>query len=187
LIFTPTPLAGAYLISLEPRTDFRGSYARAYSEEEFSKHGLNTRWRQINHSFSPTPGTLRGMHYQRGAHAEIKLVRCLRGALHDVIIDLRGSSSTRHKWFAVKLKSDEPRWLYVPEGFAHGFLTLCPNVECEYMVSADYAPDAEAGVRYNDPYFNIPWPGDVKLVSAKDQSWADFTLSTGNPFGGTAE
>lgn len=187
MIFTPAPLTDVWLIELEPKKDMRGFFARAYCEQEFSKHGLNTRWTQINHSHSPLPGTLRGMHYQRGSHAEIKLMRCLCGAAYDVIIDLRSSSPTRHQWFGVRLDADRPRWLYVPKGFAHGFLTLTPDVVWEYIVSADYAPGAQGGLRYNDPHFNISWPREVEVISAQDEAWPDFNPATGDPLVGGPE
>ena len=180
MIFAPAPLSDVWLIELEPRTDMRGFFTRVYCEQEFSKHGLDTCWKQINRSYSALPGTLRGMHYQRGVHAENKLVRCLRGAAYDVIIDLRSSSSTRHQWFGVHLDADRPRWLYVPKGFAHGFLTLTPDVEMEYMVSSYYAPEALGGLRYNDPHFDIHWPRGVEVISPQDEAWPDFDLAKGN-------
>jgi dTDP-4-dehydrorhamnose 3,5-epimerase len=172
--FSAAPLADAWVIDLEPNRDARGFFARTYCEQEFSRHGLNTRWPQTNHSYSAAIGTLRGMHYQRAAHAEVKLVRCLRGKVHDVIVDLRPSSPTRHQWFGIELSADCPRWLYVPKGCAHGFLTLTNDVTIEYMVSTPYAPGAASGFRYNDPHFDVTWPRKIKIISPKDASWPDF-------------
>ena len=174
MIFAPTRLTDAWLIELEPRADVRGFFTRAYCEQELLRHGLDTSWKQINHSYSALPGTLRGMHYQSGANAENKLVRCLHGAVYDVIIDLRSSSPTRHQWLSVGLDANRPRWLYVPKCFAHGFLTLTPGVEMEYMVSCEYATEAQGGVRYNDPHFNIVWPRQVEIISPQDAAWPDF-------------
>lgn len=181
MIFAQARLPDIWLIELEPNDDMRGSFTRAYCEEEFSLQGLNTGWKQINHSYSPLPGTLRGMHYQRGSHAETKLVRCLRGAVYDVVIDLRSASPTRHQWFGVNLAADRPGWLYVPKGFAHGFLTLSPDVEMEYMVSTPYATHAQAGLRYDDPYFEIYWPREVAVLSPRDKSWPAFDPAAGDP------
>jgi dTDP-4-dehydrorhamnose 3,5-epimerase len=180
--FSLAPLADAWVIDLEPTRDARGFFARTYCEKEFSQRGLNTSWLQISHSYSAVVGTLRGMHYQRDPYAEVKLVRCLRGKVHDVIVDLRPSSPTRHHWFGIELAADCPRWLYVPKGCAHGFLTLTNDVEMEYMVSAPHTPGAASGVRYNDPLFNIPWPREVEVISPRDAAWPDFRpadLSTG--------
>jgi dTDP-4-dehydrorhamnose 3,5-epimerase len=178
---TPTPLGDAWLIDLEPSKDTRGFFLRAYCELEFSRHKLNTRWRQTNHSYSASPGTLRGLHYQREPHQEIKLVRCLRGIVHDVIVDLRAACPTRYQWFGVELDAKRLRWLYVPQGFAHGFLTLTPDVEMEYMASESHAPEVEAGIRYNDPHFDIQWPRAIEFISPKDASWPNFESATGDP------
>ena len=121
------------------------------------------------------------MHYQVAPHAEVKLVRCLRGAIHDVIVDLRPSSPTYRRWFGVDLAPEPLRWLYVPQGFAHGFLTLTGDVEVEYKVSAFYAPEAERGFRHDDPFFSIQWPQPVTVISPKDASWPDFDPATGHP------
>ena len=181
MMFARARLPDVWLITLEPKDDMRGSFVRAYCEEEFDRHGLNTNWKQMNHSYSPLPGTLRGMHYQRGSHTETKLVRCLRGAVYDVVIDLRTASPTRHQWFGVTLAADRPGWLYVPQGFAHGFLTLSPDVEIEYMVSTPYAPRAQAGFRYDDPHFDIAWPREVTLLSPQDEAWPAFDPIAGDP------
>jgi dTDP-4-dehydrorhamnose 3,5-epimerase len=172
--FTSAPLADAWLIELEPSEDARGFFTRAYCEQEFSRHGLNTCWRQINHSYSAVIGTLRGMHYQRGSNAEIKLLRCLRGEVYDVIVDLRPSSPTQHKWFGIVLTAENQQWLYVPKGFAHGLLTLTSDVEMEYMASAPYIREAEGGFRYDDPHFNISWPRQASIISLKDESWPNY-------------
>jgi dTDP-4-dehydrorhamnose 3,5-epimerase len=181
MIFAQAGLADIWLIELQPNEDARGSFARAYCEDMFLQHGLNTRWKQINHSYSRRPGTLRGLHYQRGSHAEIKLVRCLRGAVYDVVVDLRPVSPSRHQWLGVSLSADRPNWIYVPRGFAHGFLTLTPDTEMEYMVSAPYAPSAQMGFRYNDPYFDIAWPREVVVLSPQDESWPAFDPIAGDP------
>ena len=184
MIFRPAPIADAWLIDLEPQTDARGFFVRMYCEREFSAHGLNTRWAQTNHSYSKKPGTLRGMHYQCGRFAETKMVRCLSGAVHDVIIDLRPSSPTCRRWFGVDLEASRSAWLYVPKGFAHGFLTLTPDVEMAYMVSEYYAPEAQRGVRYDDPHFGIAWPRKVEVISPRDESWPDFDPASGDPLSG---
>jgi dTDP-4-dehydrorhamnose 3,5-epimerase len=172
--FTPLPLAGAHLIDLEKRGDDRGFFARFFCEKEFAQHGLITRFVQINNSLTSKKGTLRGMHYQLPPSAEVKVVRCLRGALYDVILDLRPHSATFGQWFGETLSADNRRMMYVPEGFAHGFLTLEPDTEALYLVSAPYAPEAERGVRYNDPRFGIRWPITPDELSDKDKAWPDY-------------
>jgi dTDP-4-dehydrorhamnose 3,5-epimerase len=178
VVFTETELAGAYIIDIEKRTDGRGFFARSFCAREFEQHGLNARCVNTNVSVSTKRGTLRGMHYQVAPHAEAKLVRCTRGAIDDVIIDLRPGSRTLGKWIGVELTSDNYRMLYVPEGFAHGFMTLTDNVEVTYQVSAFYTPEAEAGIRFDDPAFNIVWPADVRVISDKDRSWPLYPGTT---------
>jgi dTDP-4-dehydrorhamnose 3,5-epimerase len=177
--FSTTPLQDAWLIGLEPIADSRGSFARTYCEREFAQHGLNTRWVQFSQSYSAREGTLRGMHYQVSPHAEVKLVRCIRGAIYDCIVDLRPASSTYRHWFGVMLTAAKPGWLYVPEGFAHGFVTLCSDAEVEYMISAEYTPQAARGFRYNDEYFGIVWPHSIEVLSPKDASWPDYDPAAG--------
>jgi dTDP-4-dehydrorhamnose 3,5-epimerase len=175
MIFTETRLEDAYVIDLEPRADERGFFARAWCSREFADHGLSTRLAQCNVSLNGRRGTLRGLHYQAEPHAEVKLVRCTRGAIYDVIVDLRPSSPTFCRWLGVELTAENRTMLYVPEGFAHGYQTLEDDTETFYQVSAFYAPDAERGVRWDDPAFSIEWPyPESPLISEKDRSWPDF-------------
>lgn len=174
MLFTETKLPGAFIIDLERRADERGFFARSWCEDEFAAHGIALPPLQANLSHNPTQGTLRGLHYQLAPHAESKLVRCTRGALYDVIVDLREESATYGQWVGVELTADNYRQLFVPERFAHGFLTLLPDTDAAYQVSARYAPGAEAGLRWNDPALGITWPAPVQLVSAKDQAHPDF-------------
>ncbi len=169
-----TPLADARLVELEKRGDERGFFARLFCEREFAAAGLEARFVQANNSLSAAAGTLRGMHYQLGAAAEVKLVRCIRGALFDAILDLRPDSPDFGKWFGETLTAENRLMMYVPRGFAHAILTLEPNTEALYLVSAFYAPEAERGVRWNDPRFGIAWPLAPGEVSAKDAAWPDF-------------
>lgn len=172
--FSPLPLGGAFLIDLEKRGDDRGFFARFFCEDEFAKHGLITRFEQINNSLTSNKGTLRGMHYQLPPAAEVKVVRCLRGALFDVILDLRPHSATFGQWYGEVLTAENRRMMYVPEGFAHGFLTMEPDTEALYLVSAKYAPAAERGIRFNDPKFGIRWPAAPVELSDKDRNWPDY-------------
>jgi dTDP-4-dehydrorhamnose 3,5-epimerase len=173
--FTETELAGAFVIDLERREDDRGFFARAWCEEEFAAQGLDTRVSQCNVSFNERRGTLRGLHYQVPPHAEVKIIRCTSGAVYDVIVDLRPESQTYTRWIGVELTADNRRMLYVPEGFAHGYVTLEDETETYYQVSAPYAPEAERGARWDDPAFGIEWPEAEQLViSEKDRNWPDF-------------
>ncbi len=174
MIFTQTKLPGAYVIELEPRGDERGFFSRAWCEKEFENAGLSTRISQANVSLSRDRGTLRGMHLQLPPAAEIKLIRCTRGAIYDVIIDLRPTSPTYCEWVGVELTSENRKALYVPEGFAHGFQTLTEDCEVFYQVSHPYSPEHETGVRYDDPRFGIEWPGEFTVISDKDRNWPDF-------------
>lgn len=176
MIFTETKLKGAFIIELELREDERGFFARSWCRQEFEAHGLNIRLAQCNISFNKRKGTLRGMHYQLAPHAEAKLVRCTRGAIYDVIIDLRPDSSTFKQWISLELSAENHRMLYVPEGFAHGYQTLENNTEIFYQVSEFYHPESERGVRWNDPAFSINWPWEEPTISAKDLSFRDFEL-----------
>ena len=169
--FNPTPLNGAYTIDIEKRGDTRGFFARVFCEKEFGEIGLETRFVQINSSLSTAQGTLRGMHYQLPPAAEVKVVRCVRGALYDVIIDLRPDSPTFKQWFGTELSQDNHRMIYVPRGCAHGFLTLSDNAEALYLASAFYTPTAERGLRYDDPSIKIIWPNQPVEVSDKDRTW----------------
>lgn len=175
MIFTETELPGAYVIDLERREDERGFFARTWCANELAEYGLDTRVAQCNLSFNPKEGTLRGMHFQNAPHAEVKIVRCTRGALYDVIVDLRPDSPAYKRWIGVELTADNRRALYVPEGFAHGFQTLVPDTEAFYQVTEFYTPTAEGGVRWDDPAFAIEWPeAGERVISEKDQAWPDF-------------
>ena len=174
MIFHDTPLAGAKLVEPEKRGDERGFFARLYCEREFGAAGLETRFVNLNNSLSREAGTLRGLHYQIGDAAEVKLVRCVSGALYDAIVDLRPNSPTYLKAFGETLTAENRLMMYVPRGFAHAILTLTPDTEALYLVSAHYAPQAERGMRWNDPSFAMPWPRAPAEISAKDASWPDF-------------
>jgi dTDP-4-dehydrorhamnose 3,5-epimerase len=176
VIFEETRLPGAFLVDLERREDSRGFFARTWCANEFADHGLTTEVVQANVSFNPRQGTLRGMHFQRAPHAETKLVRCTRGAIYDVVVDLRRDSDTYKEWVGVELSADNRRALFVPEGFAHGYQTLVPDAEVFYQVSEYYTPGAEGGVRWDDRAFGIEWPDpDNAFLSDKDRSWPDFS------------
>ena len=181
MIFTETKLSGAFVIGLQPIEDSRGFFARSWSASEFEERGLVTRILQANVSFNISKGTLRGMHRQAQPFAEVKLVRCSRGAIYDVAIDLRPESPTFMQWTAVELTADNRRMFYIPEGFAHGFQTLMDNTEVTYHVSQVCTPEAERGIRFDDPAFNIDWPLPVSVISGKDSSWADYIASAGMP------
>jgi len=172
--FIEAPLKGAYLIELEPREDERGFFARLFCSEEFQKRGLESRFVQVNNSASVHAGTLRGMHYQLPPHEEVKIVRCIRGSLYDVIIDLRPSSPTYKQSFGAFLNSDNRAMMYVPKGFAHGFFTLEAHTELLYLVSEAYSKEAERGVRWNDPAFKVDWPGIPLHLSERDRLQGDF-------------
>jgi dTDP-4-dehydrorhamnose 3,5-epimerase len=174
--FEESSLPGAYMIGLERREDDRGFFARTFCANEFAHRGLETRLVQANMSWNPKQGTLRGMHFQRPPHAEVKVIRATRGAIYDVIIDLREDSPTYKRWFGVELTEENRTALYVPEGFAHGFQTLAPDTEVHYLVTEFYTPDAEDGVRWDDPAFGIEWPDPANaIVSPKDAAWPDFS------------
>jgi dTDP-4-dehydrorhamnose 3,5-epimerase len=166
---TPTPLAEATIIEPEPRADERGFFARIFCDRVFAQAGLEGRIVQINDSFSRTAHTLRGLHFQVGDDAEIKIVRCIRGSLFDVIVDIRPASPTYQQWFGIELTEGNRKMLYVPRGFAHGFMTLEPDTEMLYFVSAHYAPPAERGLSWNDPAIAIRWPHPPSVISEKDQ------------------
>lgn len=174
MIFTETKLKGAFIIDLEKREDHRGFFARTFCAHEFEAHGLNSAISQANMSLSKEKYTLRGMHYQIDGAEEAKTVRCTKGSLLDVIIDLRKHSETYLQHIQVELTEKNYRMLYVPEGFAHGFITLEENVEVTYFVSQFYTPGKEAGIRWNDPLFNINWPTNSPVISEKDAVHADY-------------
>lgn len=169
--FTPTALADAVLIHPVSHADARGSFTRVFCAETFRQHGLRGDFVQANHSSNRQRGTLRGMHFQKGAAAEVKLVRVVQGAIWDVIIDLRPASPTFRKWQGFELSERNRNMLYVPEGFAHGFQTLTDGAEVIYQVSAPYTPGAEGGLRWDDPAFGIDWPLPVSVISEKDANW----------------
>jgi dTDP-4-dehydrorhamnose 3,5-epimerase len=172
--FIETPLKGAYIIELEKRGDERGFFARTFCKKEFEATGLYNEIVQINNSLSKDKGTLRGMHYQLNPKSEDKIVRCIKGSLYDVIIDLRPDSETFKKWFGTELSSENRNMLVVPKGFAHGFITLEENTEAFYLVTEYYSPEHERGVRYNDPAFGIKWPIEPIVISEKDKNHLDF-------------
>lgn len=171
MLFTETELEGAYIIDLEKRGDSRGFFARAFCQKEFLEHGLKPIIAQANVAFNVKRGTLRGMHFQFPPAAETKLVRCTRGAILDVIVDLRPESPTYLKHISVELTEDNQRALYVPERFAHGYQVLRDSTETSYQVGEFYAPETEGGLRYDDPQLNISWPLAVTAISEKDQQW----------------
>lgn len=173
--FHPTPLKDAYTIELEKRGDDRGFFARFFCENEFGAQGLVTRFVQVNNSLSAKKGTLRGLHYQLAPAAEVKVVRCIRGALFDAIVDIRPDSPTFGKWFGAELTAENRTMMYVPRGFAHAILTLTDDTEALYLVSDFYSPENERGVRWNDPRFNIAWPITPAEISEKDGKWPDFS------------
>jgi len=171
MIFTETALAGAFIIDIEPRGDSRGFFARAFCQDEFEAHGLKSVIAQANLAFNATKGTLRGMHFQFPPKAETKLVRATRGAILDIIVDLRPESPTYLEHIAVELSADNHRALYVPERFAHGYQVLEDNTETTYQVGEFYAPEMEGGLRYDDPRLGLEWPLPVGEMSGKDSSW----------------
>ena len=176
--FVETELKDAYVIELEPHIDERGFFARSFCGREFKAHRLEPAVAQANLSFNHTKATLRGMHYQLPPAAETKLVRCTRGAIYDVIIDLRSESPTYLRHFGIELTEHNRTALYVPRMFAHGYLTLTSGAEVIYHVSEFYAPGCERGIRYVDPIFAIRWPLPVEVISAKDAAWPPFGSST---------
>lgn len=169
--FEPTPLAGAYLVHMEPRIDARGMFARAFCAREFSALGLETKFVQTNVSTTAQAGTVRGLHFQRAPHQEVKLVRCVKGAIYDVMVDMREGSPTRWRWFGAELSEDNGAALYVPRGFAHGFQALTDGATVLYQVSAFYESDAEGGLRFNDEALGIKWPHAIAELSPKDAAW----------------
>jgi dTDP-4-dehydrorhamnose 3,5-epimerase len=173
--FSETPIAGAHVIDLEPRRDDRGFFARVWCRDEFASHGLSAEFVQCNDAFSARRGTLRGLHYQVAPHAEAKLIQCVRGAIFDVVVDLRPGSPTFRQWFGTELSAENHRMMYVPQGCAHGYLTLEDATEIVYPVTHAYRPGAERGVRWDDPQFGIAWPraGSI-IVSDKDRQWPDY-------------
>ena len=175
MTFTETPLAGAFLIEPEPHADERGFFARLWCARELEAHGLDTRLAQCSMSYNRRAGTLRGMHYQADPYPEIKIIRCTRGAIHDVIIDLRPGSHSFGRHFAVALSASNRTMLYVPGGFAHGFQTLEDGTEVFYQISEFHQPAFARGVRWNDPAFNIAWPpAETRIMTERDATYPDF-------------
>ncbi len=171
MIFTESSLAGAYLIEMERIEDDRGFFARSFCADEFAAHGLSTHMPQCSVSFNSRSATLRGLHYQSDPHAEDKLVRCTAGAVFDVVVDLRAGSPTRGRWLGVELTADNRRALWVPKGFAHGFITLADRSEVLYMMSVPHAPGSARGVRWNDPAIAIDWPLEPEHMSDRDAAY----------------
>ena len=174
MIFTETRLAGAFVIEMERRSDERGFFARTFCRQEFEAHGLKPEVVQCNVSFNKRKGTLRGMHYQAAPFAEAKLVRCTSGSIYDVIIDLRPSSATFKKHFAVELSAENGRMLYIPEDFAHGFQTLQDDTEVFYQMAQRYSAEHARGLRWNDPTFGIAWPKGERIIIERDRNYPDF-------------
>ena len=171
MIFHETPLPGAFVIEPEKLADHRGYFARAWCETEFARHRLKSRILQSNIGFNFRKGTLRGLHFQRNPHAEVKVLRCTRGAIFDAIVDLRPDSATRRRWFGVELTAENAKMIYVPEGFAQGYITLADDTEITYHTSQSFCPEAATGVRYNDPAFGIGWPVPAEVISEQDRTW----------------
>jgi dTDP-4-dehydrorhamnose 3,5-epimerase len=174
MLFEPTSLPDVVLITPERIPDERGFFAQTWGHEDFEAHGLYARMVARNVAYNREAATLRGMHFQLPPHSEAKLVSCVVGALYDVAIDLRPDSATYGLWVGVELRGETGAMLYVPEGFAHGYLTLEPNTKVEYLISAYYAPDAARGVRWDDPRFGVVWPMRPQLISQRDSAWPDY-------------
>ncbi len=174
MIFCGTALEGVALIDLEPHRDERGFFARAFCEQEFEAHGLPTRYPQWNLSRNERRATLRGMHFQLAPHAEAKLVRVVRGHLYDVVVDLRPDSPTRRRWLGFELSAEEGRMVFVPEGCAHGFLTLTDETDVLYMMTEAHVPTAGRGFRFDDPSIGIEWPEPVAVISDRDAGYPDL-------------
>lgn len=175
MIFRETTLPGAFVIEPERIGDHRGFFGRIWCKNEFGQRGLRTEMAQANVGFSFRQGTLRGLHFQKAPHAEVKIVRCTRGAIFDVIVDLRPGSPSFTRWFGVQLDEENRRMIYVPEGFAQGYITLAENTEIYYHTSEFYDPSLASGIRYDDPAFGIVWPTEVTVISEQDRRWPDFS------------
>lgn len=171
--FVETPLAGCYVIEQDRIQDHRGYFARVWCQRELEEHGLKAEILQANVGFSRQRGTLRGLHYQHSPHAEVKIVHCTRGAMFDVAVDLRPASPTFMRWYGIELTAENGKMLYVPEGFAQGYLTLVDDTEMTYQTSRFFDREAATGVRYNDPKLGIAWPADVRVISEQDKKWPD--------------
>ena len=177
--FEPLPISGAFLIRPDPARDERGLFARVWCEEEFLRHGISERPVQANTGFSPRRGTLRGLHFQAAPDLEAKLVRCTRGAVYDVVVDVRPGSPTSGRWHGEELSADNRCSIHVPPLCAHGYLTLSEDAEVLYFASAPYAPASARGVRYDDPTIGITWPEPVAVVSSRDRSWPLLNQGSG--------
>ncbi len=180
MIFTETRLRGAFIVEIKKLEDDRGFFGRAWCQDEFREHGLDAEIRQINTSYTIHKGTVRGMHYQIEPYKEAKFIRCTKGRIYDVIIDLRTGSPTFMQWVGHELSEDNYRMVFVPGNFAHGFVTLEDHCEVYYPVTEFYTPGSERGIRYNDPAFHIEWPEEVKIVSEKDANHPLFDPKTFN-------
>ena len=172
--FEEVGIAGAYLLTPEPRSDERGYFARIHCEQELADHGLTGGICQINTGFSPRAGTLRGMHFQEAPHDEVKIMRCVRGVAFDVIVDVRPASPSFRSWFGIELSEENGRMLYAPAGTAHGYLTLADDTELIYLTNKPYAPAAARGISHADPAFGIVWPGEIRIISQADRNWPAF-------------
>lgn len=175
MIFEPTSLKGVYIVNPQPMVDKRGWFARTFCKEEFGQIGHTKEWVQMNHSFTNEKGSIRGMHYQIPPHSEIKMVRCIAGAVWDVVLDIRKESDTFLKWTGIELSAENKKMIYIPEGFAHGFQAQTNNCELIYLHSAFYTPEFERGIRHDDPLINIRWPLPVTEVSERDLSHSLLT------------
>jgi len=175
MLFLETKLPGVFEIQVEPRVDERGFFARLWCQKEFEAKGLNPKLVQCSVSVNTSKGTLRGMHFQAHPHEETKLVRCSKGAIYDVVLDLRPSSPRFREWFAAVLTADNRKAVYIPEGCAHGFMTLEDDTEVLYQITEFYHAESARGVRWNDPAFEITWPGAVEVISERDRTYPDFT------------
>lgn len=171
MIFSECGLAGAFIVDIEPIADERGCFARSYCREEFAAHGIEAPMQQCSLSFSARSGTLRGMHYQESPHAEAKLIRCAAGSVFDVVVDIRPQSATYRRWFGAELSAANRRAIFIPQGFAHGFITLTDAAELYYMISAPHAPQSGRGFRWDDAAIGIVWPRPPVLISPRDADW----------------
>lgn len=174
MLFHETPLQGCYVIEPEPIRDHRGFFARVWCRRELEQHGLKAEVMQSNVGFSHRKGTLRGLHFQQTPHAEVKIVRCTRGAMFDVVVDLRPQSPTHMQWFGVELTEDNEKMIYVPEGFAQGYMTLVDNTEMNYHTSKFFDRESASGVRHDDSAFGIKWPIEVSVISEQDAKWPNY-------------
>jgi dTDP-4-dehydrorhamnose 3,5-epimerase len=183
--FLKTELHGAWLVDVEPIFDHRGFFSRTFCQREFAARGLETNFVQHSLSYSAERGTLRGMHFHAPPHGEVKIVECTKGAIFDVIIDIRPLSPTFGQWRSFDLTAENRRQLYIPKGFAHGFETLSGDTEVRYLISAFYEPSAASGLRHDDPAFAIPWPLPVAVIAGNDQLWPDFAGGFNSQLAGT--